>query len=283
MFRIRISIAATLVAMLVAAPAAASVIGVHETGGVRSGFKIKTISTTVNTGTSAGNGALIGVHFGDSGGTTEEDDTTPEPDPVVTSITLGGTDISGNQVASVGIDGNNTEVHTAVYYVPGLANGQSLSLTVSISNQKAEDFWGVSHLSLTDVQQSAATVFDTSANPGFKNTDSVSNSVSAGDLYVGFGTPGTKTGWLEFFGSLNGSSQSLTTFTTDTTNDPQRYFGTIGYFTAGSDGTAQITMQPNGNDSTGIGVALTAVPEPASAALLGLGGLLMLSRRRASH
>jgi len=285
---IRISLGLLAALTLCLAPnAAAAVIGVHESGGVGSGFKIKTINTSINTGASAGNGALIGVHFGDTGDFTG-------PDPAVSSITLDGVDISGNEVATVDLDGTNSEVNTAVYFVPGLADSQSLPLSVSISGQKAEDRWAVTFLSLTNVQQSAPSVFDTASLEGFKKTASVSNSVLADSLYAGFATQGTKLNFAAINGTLDGSPQTLSLFkgaAVSGSGDQQQYFGQGAYFLSGSAGTAELSFQSSGNDVTAIGVALSpiaeteaapVVPEPASVALVGLGGLALLGRRRSA-
>lgn len=52
----------------------------------------------------------------------------------------------------------------------------------------------------------------------------------------------------------------------------------IGAWNATDPGTYGVTVA--GNDHVGVIAAFTAVPEPGSLALLGLGGLLVASRRR---
>ena len=97
------------------------------------------------------------------------------------------------------------------------------------------------------------------------------------DLTGGFDNNG---GNANFDATWSADGQSFTTLTTN--SDPAGAgYGTLTGLSTDGDGNLEITVARNTLHVTVGGLTLTSVvPEPSSLALLGLGGLMMIKRRR---
>ncbi len=181
-----------------------------------------------------------------------------------------GVDVQNFTVVSASApSGGSTSTHTAILYLkdPNPGSG-TITLDTTDNNEEQRVY------SLSNVASFVGANTSTGAGAGTVSLDFGATLPSDSLAIVGGNVNGSLTGTDPFFSATSGSATTIST-------DSLASASSDSYATLAEGVSGDLVLEAGADDRFAFsGVAATAIPEPSALALLGLGTLSLLARRR---